>query len=203
MLPLSELPLYFTALVAVYLLPGPDMALLLSTSASRGSRAGLSMAGGMACSRFLHTLMSGLGLAALMATHPLVYDAVRWIGAAYLFWLALKILRSKGEQTVEQDVSSRSMFLRGLFSNLLNPKALMFCALFLPQFASAARGPLLPQFIVLGALLVVVGIFFDTLYVFAAGHLTRRLRSKPQGGRFQRWLLGSVFVVLAGRLLAG
>lgn len=203
MLPLAELPLYLTALIAVYLLPGPDMALLLSTTASRGSRAGLSLAGGLACARFLHALLSGLGLAALLATQPLLYDAIRWVGAAYLLWLALRLLLGGDAQQAEQDASARSLFLRGLLSNLLNPKALMFCALFLPQFASAARGPLLPQFVLLGAILVVVGIAFDTFYVVAASQLTRRLRRRAQGGRFQRWLLGSVFLALAGRLLVG
>ncbi|AXE28628.1 LysE family translocator [Chromobacterium phragmitis] len=205
MLPLSVLSLYLAALVAVYVLPGPDMALVMATSAGRGIRAGLQTALGIAASRFLHVMMSGLGLAALMATHPLLFDAVRWIGAGYLLWLAWKVIRAQpapdgGPVATE---SGRAAIARGFLTNLLNPKALMFCALFLPQFVSPAHGAMLPQFMLLAGILVSVGLCFDAVYAFAACGIARRLKGRRPMARLQKGLLGGVFVAMAGRLILG
>jgi len=205
MLSLPVLSLYLAALVAVYVLPGPDMAMVMATSASRGVKNGLLTALGIAASRFFHVMMSGLGLAALLATHPLLFDAVRWIGAGYLLWLAWKVVRAKPapETAVAAPEAGRSVIARGFLTNLLNPKALMFCALFLPQFASPAHGAVLPQFVLLGVILVAVGLCFDTAYAFAAGGLARRLKGRRPMVKLQKGLLGSVFVVMAGRLIIG
>jgi len=205
MLSPSILSLYLAALVAVYVLPGPDMAMVMATSASRGVKTGLRTALGIAASRFLHVMMSGLGLAALLATHPLLFDAVRWVGAAYLLWLAWKVVRAKPSQTSASAApeTGGSAIARGFLTNLLNPKALMFCALFLPQFVSPAHGAVLPQFVLLGAILVAVGFCFDTAYAFAASGLARRLKGRRSMAKLQKGLLGSVFVVMAGRLILG
>ncbi|MDN0077404.1 LysE family translocator [Crenobacter sp. SG2303] len=205
MLSLSVLSLYLAALVAVYVLPGPDMAMVMATSASRGVKTGLRTAVGIAASRFLHVMMSGLGLAALLATHPLLFDAVRWVGAVYLLWLAWKVVRAKPAETATNSAPEThgSAIARGFLTNLLNPKALMFCALFLPQFVSPAHGAVLPQFVLLGVILVAVGFCFDTAYAFAAGGLARRLKGRRSMAKLQKGLLGSVFVVMAGRLMMG
>lgn len=205
MLSLSALSLYLAALVAVYVLPGPDMAMVMATSASRGVGAGLQTALGIAASRFLHVMMSGLGLAALMATHPMLFSAVRWIGAGYLLWLAWKVIRAQPAPADAPPAaeSTRAAIARGFLTNLLNPKALMFCALFLPQFVSPAHGALLPQFALLGAILVAVGLSFDTAYAFAASGLARRLQGRRPAAKLQKSLLGGVFVAMAGRLIFG
>lgn len=254
--------LYLAALGAVYLAPGPDMALLVATAAGRGTRAGLRTALGLAAARYCHCLAAGLGLAALFAAHPPLQSAVRAAGAAYLLWLAWKALRagppaapSESEKTTralrapsrdenaparlggktgpggtsptEECATSHGSrtatglwpdFSRGLLTNLLNPKALLFCGLFLPQFVSASRGALLPQFLLLGALLVAVGFTFDTVYALMAGGLPGLLRRRrgtrtagadtagaggSWAGRARRWLMGSVFAALAARLVAG
>lgn len=205
MLPLSVLSLYLAALAAVYVLPGPDMALVMTTSASRGVSSGLLTALGIAVARFLHVMMSGLGLAALMTTYPLLFNVVRWIGAGYLLWLAWKVIRTKSavEGSQEAAGSGRAAIVRGFLTNLLNPKALMFCALFLPQFVSPAYGAVLPQFALLAAILVVVGLCFDTAYVFVACYLARRLKGRRPIVKLQKGLLGGVFLAMAGRLILG
>lgn len=94
MLDPGDLFVFIAALVAVYLLPGPDMALVLSASVFQGRRNGLMVAAGLALSRALHVSLAGIGLAALLKAHPILFDAVRWIGAIYLIWMAWKILRA-------------------------------------------------------------------------------------------------------------
>ena len=155
--------LYISALIAVYLSPGPDMALVLAVSASQGKRAGLSIATGIAFARALHVLGSGLGLAVLFAAHPNFQDIVRVAGAGYLLFWAWKVIRTPLKETeVPITVSSiGSDMLRGFLTNLLNPKALLFCSLLLPQFTSPERGTLLWQFMLLGGVLVSMGLLFD------------------------------------------
>lgn len=176
--------LYISALIAVYLSPGPDMALVLAVSASQGKRAGLSIATGIAFARALHVLGSGLGLAVLFAAHPNFQDIVRVAGAGYLLFWAWKVIRTPLKETeVPITVSSiGSDMLRGFLTNLLNPKALLFCSLLLPQFTSPERGTLLWQFMLLGGVLVSMGLLFDISYVFAAHGVTQRLGSKMNNG---------------------
>lgn len=193
--------MYLAALAGVFLLPGPDMALVLATGAARGAGIALVTALGIAASRALHVLMSGLGLAALMATHPGALDAVRWGGAAYLVYLALKMLRANLQLDSVGEVAPKAgaSFVRGFLTNLLNPKALLFCSLFLPQFVTSDGGPVPMQYLWLGTLLVLTGLFFDAIYALLAARITRRLKSKSGMGKY---VLPVVFVALAGRLVA-
>lgn len=207
------LTVYLSALVAVYLAPGPDMALVLAVSGANGARAGLMTSLGIAVARFAHVMASGLGLAALLAAHPPLIIGVRAIGAGYLLFIAWKLWRAQpGPASAPQaqlshaPVDAVDAMRRGLLTNLLNPKALLFCGLFLPQFASPTNGPLLPQFALLGVILVLVGLAFDTCYTLLASGLAARLASlssAPRLARLRNRFMGSVFAALAARLVAG
>jgi threonine/homoserine/homoserine lactone efflux protein len=205
--------LYLAALTAVYLSPGPDMALVLAVSTSQGKRSGFNTATGIAVARTLHVLGSGLGLAALFATHPNLQEIVRVAGAGYLLFWVWKMLRTP---TTETNVSTtvfslNSDMLRGFLTNLLNPKALLFCSLLLPQFTSPEQGALLLQFILLGGVLVSIGLLFDIIYVFLADGLVQRLGNKMNKGtplksrlvKARNWLLIIVVGGMAIRLLVG
>ncbi len=205
--------LYLTTLIAVYLSPGPDMALVLAVSASQGRRAGVNTVIGIAAARTVHVMGSGLGLAVLFATHPGFQDIVRIVGAGYLFFWAWKMLRSP---LAEADVSTTtasvgSNILRGFFTNLLNPKALLFCSLLLPQFTSSDGGSLFSQFILLGGVLVTIGLLFDLIYAFLADGLVQRLgnkmikntRLRSRLEKTRNWLMIVVLGGIAIRLLIG
>lgn len=203
---LSDLPLYVAALVAVYLLPGPDMALVVSTSVSRGLRNGLLSALGLGVARAVHVVLSGLGLAALFAAQPLLFDVVRWLGALYLLWLAWKIVtapRAEAEERAAGGDAGWTAVRHGLLTNLLNPKAFMFCALLLPQFVDPAKGAILAQYAVLGAILLLLGGLFDTLYAVAASRVAGRFKGSATGQRLHRAIFSSVFVLAAMRLAVG
>ncbi|WP_027190298.1 LysE family translocator [Fundidesulfovibrio putealis] len=196
---------YLAAVAAVYLTPGPDMALIMAVSAGNGARAGFCCAGGIAVARFAHVMVSGLGLAALLSEQPALLLAVRGAGAAYLLWLAWKLWRAKpgAAEQAREELSPWGAVARGFLTNLLNPKALMFCAMLLPQFVSPERGPLLVQFVWLGAVLVAAGCLFDAGYVLAASGLARRVNVSGRLSRVRNKVMGSVFVALAARLAAG
>ncbi|MFP5222739.1 MAG: LysE family translocator [Acidobacteriota bacterium] len=209
MLETSVVAVYLAAVAAVYVTPGPDMALVMAVSAGNGTRAGFCCAGGIAAARSAHVMLSGLGLAALLSEHPALLLALRCAGAAYLLWLAWKLWRGKPNAAgqARETLSPAGAVMRGFLTNLLNPKALVFCAMLLPQFVSPERGPLLPQFVWLGTVLVAAGCLFDTGYVLAASGLARRASSTGMlAGRLARArnrVMGSVFVALAARLAAG
>lgn len=202
----AALPLFLAALAAAYLLPGPDMALILSLSARHGPRTGLLAAAGLALSRSLHVLLSGLGLAALFATHPLLFHTVKLLGAGYLLWLAWQLVRARGTAPRADDApydaasaGGPAALRRGLFTNLLNPKALGFCAILLPQFVSPHH-PLPAQFAELGLILVAVGAGFDLLYVFTAHRVARRFAAAPRLRALSRLTGAGVFGLAALRL---
>ncbi|WP_085579213.1 MULTISPECIES: LysE family translocator [unclassified Pseudomonas] len=203
---MASLWLFFLALAVVYLLPGPDMILLLQTGARQGRGAALATAVGLAVARGCHVALAGLGLAALFKAAPWTFDVVRLAGAAYLLWLGVQCLRStllpdlSAAQVPDAKAQWREAVRRGLLTNLLNPKALLFCSVLLPQFIVADGAPVLTQFAVLGALLVGAGLLFDSAYALAGAALGRWLHNSPSAQRLQQWLFGSLLIGFAVRL---
>jgi threonine/homoserine/homoserine lactone efflux protein len=200
------LVVYIAALVVVFAVPGPDMALVLQTSMGRGARSGLAAAGGLAASRATHVTLSACGVAALLQSAPWLYEAVRYGGAVYLAYIAVQIFRSPifalpaaGE--VESPARPlRTMFVKGLLTNLLNPKALLFCSVLLPEFVRPEAGPVGLQVAELGILLVVTGACFDTVYAFGAARISSWVRAHPLAQTLQRWTFSAALVAFALRL---
>ena len=205
MIALPDLLVFVAALTAVYLLPGPDMALVLSTSAFRGPRSGLMAAVGLAISRTVHVALSALGLAALFHTHPVLFDVVRWFGAAYLLFLAWKMLQAeKTEGFASANTTGKGLeaIRSGVMTNLLNPKALMFCALLLPQFISTEHD-LTAQYLTLGAILVGLGFAFDALYALTASRLAKRFSGSGTMQKATKLMFSTIFGFAAIRLAIG
>jgi threonine/homoserine/homoserine lactone efflux protein len=194
------------ALAVVYLLPGPDMILLLQTGARQGKGAALATAIGLAIARGCHVALAALGLAALFKAAPWTFDLVRLAGAAYLLWIGIQCLRStlvpnlNGADESNTDPRWREAIQRGLLTNLLNPKALLFCSVLLPQFIDPNAGPVLAQFATLGVMLVAVGLLFDSAYALVGAALGRWLQRSPSAQRLQQWLFGSLLIGFAVRL---
>jgi len=203
---MAGLWLFFMALTVVYLLPGPDMILLLQTGARQGKSAALATAVGLGIARGCHVVLAALGLAALFKAAPWTFDAVRLAGAAYLLWIGIQCLRTtmlpdlKGAEAASEKSRLRTAIQRGLLTNLLNPKALLFCSVLLPQFIDPHTGAVLPQFAVLGVMLVGVGLMFDSAYALTGAALGRWLQRSPSAQRFQQWLFGSLLIGFAVRL---
>jgi len=193
------------ALAVVYLLPGPDMILLLQTGARQGKGAALATAVGLAIARGCHVALAALGLAALFKAAPWTFDVVRLAGAAYLLWLGIQCLRttmlpSLTDQLTSEQSRWSTAIRRGLLTNLLNPKALLFCSVLLPQFIYPQAGPVLEQFATLGVVLVGVGLLFDSAYALVGTALGRWLQRSPSAQRLQQWLFGSLLIGFAVRL---
>ena len=203
---MAGLWLFFMALAVVYLLPGPDMILLLQTGARQGKGAALATAVGLGIARGCHVALAALGLAALFKAAPWTFDVVRLAGAAYLLWIGIQCLRTtmlpnlNGTETTTAKPRWSASIQRGLLTNLLNPKALLFCSVLLPQFIDPHAGSVLRQFAILGILLVGVGFLFDSAYALVGAALGRWLQHSPTAQRVQQWLFGSLLIGFAVRL---
>ncbi|WP_250440472.1 LysE family translocator [Caballeronia sp. AZ1_KS37] len=195
---------FIGALAVVYALPGPDMALVLQTSGTRGFRRGLAVAAGLATARATHVTLSALGVAALLRSAPWLYDGVRIAGGLYLSYVAIQIFRSPafGLEAASGHTAStlRSAYAKGILSSILNPKALLFCSVLLPQFVRPETGPVWSQVVELGVVLVVVGVAFDLTLAAGAVRISGWLRRHPKAQTVQRWTFSAALLAFAARL---
>lgn len=181
------------------------MALVMSVSIGRGAACGFLAALGLAASRSIHVVASGLGLSAMFAAYPALFNVMSWVGATYLLWLAWRLVASasNAESPAVAGNARASAIWQGFSTNLLNPKAFMFCAIFLPQFVSPSQSNILAQYAVLGVILVAMGFLFDAGYVLVSRALARR-RNPDQGIHpILRLLFAGLFTLTAIRLIAG
>ncbi len=201
----SQVLVAYLALVTVLMLtPGPDMLFVLASGIRSGSRAGFVAAVGVAVGETIHLLAAAAGLAALFRAAPVLYELLRFAGAAYLLWLGVRSLRTRGGQQVVEGrggaQSTRRAFWRGLVTNVLNPKMALFTVALLPQFVDPSRGQVPAQFLVLGACFVALEILVDGTVGLAAGRVRRVLARRPRAARGLDVASGSVFVGLAAKL---
>ncbi|MBU9208625.1 LysE family translocator [Burkholderia multivorans] len=196
--------IYLAALAAIYAVPGPDMALVLQTSIGRGVRPGIAAAAGLSLSRSAHVTLSACGVAALIRGAPWLYEAIRYGGALYLGYVAIQVFRSPVFDVGDGDAAAagelRQSFVKGLLTNLLNPKALLFCSVLLPQFVRPEAGPVVWQMFTLGALLVAAGVCFDLACVFGASRIAAWMRAHPLAQTVQRWTFSAALLGFALRL---
>jgi threonine/homoserine/homoserine lactone efflux protein len=204
---MANLGMFIGALVAVYLVPGPDMVLVLQTSSAQGRWHALATAAGLGLARAVHVTLAAVGLATLLRTVPWAFEVVRMAGVAYLVWLGIKFVRAS---SLAPEISAatpavsakayRSAAWRGLLTNITNPKALLFCSVLLPQFVHADAGNVAGQFLLLGVLLVVVGLLFDVLYAMAGAALGYWIERHPAVQTVQRWTFAALLIGFGARL---
>lgn len=199
---------YLLAAWVLILTPGPDMLFVLGQTLSGGQRHGWAAVAGIVTGAMGHVVLAASGVAALIAAHPALFDALRLLGALYLIWLGAGALRAawRGQGgTLRPTAPTRAAFRDGLLTNLLNPKVILFFLAFLPQFVDPGRSPVWLQMLLLGPLLPLMA-----LPVFAALiHLSHRAANRlatASGSGATRWLdgvAGTIFLGLGLRLLLG
>ncbi|KLV11469.1 MULTISPECIES: LysE family translocator [Photobacterium] len=206
MIDFSILPVYLTAVIALLLIPGPDMLLIASSSLSYGKKVGVFASLGNATSGLILTLLAAMGVSALIAMNPFALEVLRVLGGAYLLKMGWDCMRTQPADTPEVQNSqslATTLYRRAVISNLLNPKALIFFVLFLPQFVSsqvtASSGE---QMLVLGLLLNVLGLLFNLFLVTMIGSLGQPLLKNEKFRTNQHKFMGLIFFVLAIWLLA-
>jgi threonine/homoserine/homoserine lactone efflux protein len=198
-----DLPAFIIASVLLALVPGPDLLFVLTEAMLRGRRAGLVASLGLCTGLLVHISAVALGVAALVQASPLVFAAVRYVGAAYLLYLAWQAFRSAATSFAAGDaprVSLRATYARAVTMNVANPKVAIFFLAFLPQFVDPERGGLIGQMLILGAAFMACSLLCFAGVTRLADRIGDWVRREPgrQAGLSRTASL--VFVVLAAKL---
>ncbi|WP_105968912.1 LysE family translocator [Streptomyces geranii] len=200
---------FLAAALALCVAPGPDMMFIVAMGGRGGPVTGVLAALGVAAGALVHALSAALGLSALFTTLPVLYHVLRWLGAAYLLYLAVKAFRDRsplvtGENTPADpsEPGRRRAFWQGAVTNLLNPKVILFNVAFLPQFVNPALGHVSWQLLLLGLTLVLMGLAVDSSVGLLSGRLSSALRGSRRIARGLNIFSGTVFTGLAVRLVA-
>jgi threonine/homoserine/homoserine lactone efflux protein len=201
---LQALTAYVLAASLLTLTPGLDTAMVLRTAAAEGPRRAALAALGIGTGCLLWGLAVALGLGALLAASQAAYTVLKWAGAAYLLWMGLGLLFQPRERFDLEAAPARAAkgggwFVRGLFTNLLNPKVGVFYVSFLPQFTPAhvEAGPFI---MLLAAIHVVLGLAWSACLIGATRPLKRWLAEAAVVKTLDR-ITGGVFILFAGRLI--
>lgn len=201
---LATVAAFGVATLVILAVPGPSVVYVVTRSLEHGRAAGLFSVLGIETGAIVHVVAATAGLAALLASTPAALTALRWVGAAYLAWLAVRQLR-RGPQPAGLPRSAPSglrLYREGVLVDLLNPKTALFLLAFLPQFVDPARGSVAQQVGVLGLCFVVLALLCDGAYALGAGGLTSRVQSSPRAAEIVRMGSCAVYLALAGFAVA-
>lgn len=213
---LSHLLIYCFAVLAVALVPGPDVLLIINKCLAQGKQAGLITVLGISMGLFVHIFAVTIGLSSLIVHSPLAFSSIKYLGAGYLFYLGVTAWRSAPPDFIQAELaetkptkktphlhqSLHHLFWQGFITNVLNPKVILFFLAFLPQFVE----PTLPysihvQFLILGLLFNAIGTLVNTAIALGFSALQRQLTTHTQVWAMQQKVIGVVFIALACRLL--
>jgi threonine/homoserine/homoserine lactone efflux protein len=203
MQPIDTLLIFFMASVLLALTPGPDNLFVLAQAAQQGKRAGIAVTVGLCTGLLVHTSAVALGVAAIFQASALAFSLLKYIGAAYLLYLAYRSFTAGAGGSGElqtQKINFRRLYGRGIIMNVTNPKVSLFFLAFLPQFTDPALGPLVPQILLLGLLFILSTILIFGGISLLAGGVGDYFRKSANARIFLNRLAGGVFVALAIKL---
>jgi threonine/homoserine/homoserine lactone efflux protein len=205
MLGTHDFALFVAAGVLLNITPGPDMLYIIGRSTTQGLRAGAAASLGIGAGCVVHSVAAALGLSAVLAASATAFSIVQMIGAAYLVYVGISLIRSA---RVPHDAAPvvalapatlRTVFMQGFLTNVLNPKVALFFLAFLPQFidADAPSKPL--AFLFLGAVFNLNGTLWNLFVAWSAARMTAGLKHSRLAAWFNR-CIGGFFVYLGFRL---
>jgi threonine/homoserine/homoserine lactone efflux protein len=166
----------------------------------QGRKAAAVSAMGVQAGMLVHVSAAILGLSAIVARSDLLFNVVRFAGAAYLIWMGVTTIRSKmissGLPSVGVKISYRRIFIRGMIVNVLNVKVILFFLAFLPQFVQPERGSSALQILVLALVFVLISMVSDMVYAMASGSIGNCLSTREKVARQRNRFTGAVYILL-------
>ena len=183
--------------------PGTGVLYTLAAGLSRGSRASVVAAFGCTIGIVPHMAAAIMGLAALLHTSALAFQTFKYLGVAYLLYMAWNTLRERGALKVEQEVGARSAIqvtVTGILINILNPKLSIFFLAFLPQFVSAGEPHPLSRMLVLSGVFMLMTFVVFVGYGLFAASIRDHMISRPRVLTWMRRSFAAAFVALGARL---
>lgn len=191
--------------LAITLAPGADMLYVVSRGVAQGRAAALVSAAAVNTGSLIHLLFAVLGLSLLLEQSAVAFYALKYAGAAYLVYLGVRTLLDRSslhpsEGAVPSSRRLTGVFVQGVATNLLNPKAYLFFLSFLPQFVDPSAGGVAARMLLLGLVFVGIGVVCDGLIAWSSGGLGESLARRPRLSVVVRWLAGGILVALGLRL---
>jgi threonine/homoserine/homoserine lactone efflux protein len=190
--------------------PGPGMLYVLARSLAGGRREGLLSALGTFCGGMVHVFAAAAGVSIILAKSAAAFATVKYVGAAYLCFLGIRMILEARKETGKDDATApaplprgRSPFWQGVMTEALNPKTALFFLSFIPQFVNRTHGHVFAQFILLGAISVTLNTTADIVVTLLAGPLGQRIRESARFRRRQRTLTGAVMIGLGTYVALG
>jgi len=201
---IHDLGLFVVSGLLLNILPGPDSLLIMTRSASQGARAGCVAAAGVGAGVFVHILAAALGLSAVLQTSAMAFTVVKYIGAAYILYLAVGLLRSKGAAAGAVVKSAPlplpKIFGQGFLTNVLNPKVALFFLAFVPQFIDAQAPNKALAFLVLGCIFNINGMLWCNALALFTARASARVKLGGRAATVLGRVTGCLFLWLGIKL---
>jgi len=205
-MPIDQLLLFMAAGVLLNLTPGPDVLYIVTHALRRGARAGMVAALGITAGCFVHIFAAAVGVSALMAASATAFTVLKWAGAVYLVYVGLRLLLAKSGSAMQLGAAGadstsatgqnglKIIFLRGFWTNVLNPKVALFFLAFVPQFIAPGVENKPLAFLLLGLLFNFNGLWVNLGWAVAAAWLARRAGMVQQSMHWLDRIAGAMFV---------
>jgi len=194
--------LFLTAAVLLAVAPGPGMLYVLARSLAGGKREGVLSAFGTFLGGMVHVFAAALGISIILAKSAIAFATVKYVGAAYLCLLGVRMIldarkeTSAGDQIPQNVRVARNPLWQGVATEVLNPKTALFFLSFIPQFVARGNGHVFLQFVTLGTISVVLNTTADLVVIALAGPLGERIRASATFRRRQRTVTGAIMIGL-------
>lgn len=201
----DHLLLFIAAGWLLNLTPGPDVLYIVSNALKSGARAGIVAGLGITAGCFVHIAAAALGVGALLATSATAFTVLKWLGAAYLMWMGVRMLFARASNTggviaaaqasqSRETASLRRVFVGGFWTNVLNPKVAIFFLAFVPQFIAPGTENKALAFVMLGVLFNINAIPVNTGWALTAAWMARRVGAVQRGMHWLDRVAGAMFV---------
>lgn len=202
----THLAVFVSAAILLAIAPGPGMLYVLARSLAGGRREGLLSALGTFAGGMVHVVAAAAGVSLILAKSAAAFTTVKYLGAAYLCFLGIRMIRdARRDQAVALSEQRRggNLLWQGVMTEALNPKTALFFLSFIPQFVNRDHGHVFVQFVLLGIFSVALNTGADVVVTLLAGPLGERIRRSARFRRRHRTLTGAIMVGLGTYLALG
>lgn len=187
-------------------MPGPALVYTAAQTMAFGRQGGFKAALGLHAGGYVHVFAAALGLAVILELVPALFVAIKLLGAAYLVWLGIAMVRAGGKPSDVPEIrqrSARRAFVNSMLVEILNPKTALFFLAFLPQFVDPAGAlPAWAQFLILGTVVNLTFSSADIVAVMMTDQILKRMRQSSRLQKWLKWAGGSILVGLGVHLAA-
>ena len=201
---LPQLVLFIAAGWLLNLTPGPDVLYIVTSALKSGVRAGIVAALGIVSGCFVHVFAAAIGVSALLATSATAFTVLKWIGAAYLLWMGIRLLMAKATpldlNAAPPEVDLWRVYRRGFLTNVLNPKVAIFFLAFVPQFIAPEAPNKVLTFLLLGLIFNLNSLPINFGYAWLAAWAARRVQTVQRAMHWMDRAAGLLFVGFGLRL---